>query len=221
MKNKKIVSFVASLTMLATASGLTAFASSLLSEKAETPEIVTEEETAEDVAEETEEETEAAEEAAEEEAVNEEAAEVLEEIADEVPDVIAETLEELQPVKPISKGEILAKIDEVFDFDAQDFKDDDAKAAWFAFCEELKASEPKKAEPPVAPVEGEEPIAPPAPVEGEAPIAPPAPIEGEAPIAPPAPIHDDKKPEPPAGPAAPHAAVEAETVTESAEAEAE
>ena len=50
MKNKKIVSFVASLTMLATTSGLTAFAGSFLNEKpekAETPEIVTEEETAE------------------------------------------------------------------------------------------------------------------------------------------------------------------------------
>ena len=174
---KKIVSVVASLAMLTSVSGLSAFAANCLTEAPEEAEtVVAEAETGTEAAG-TESETEA----------------VLEEIAEEVPEAIAKTLEDIEPGRPVGKHEILAKIDEVFDFDAQDFKDDDAKATWFAFCEELKASEPQKPADdkiaPPAPVEDEE-ITPPAPVEGEE-IAPPAPAEDEK-IAPPAPAEDEK-----------------------------
>ena len=151
--SKKIVSAVAALTMLASVSGLTVFAGNALAKEPKQPEIV-EEQPEEAAAEETEaaEEAEAeeTEEAAEEEAAEAETEEtveeapaeeadteaeaVIEEVAEEAPEVIAETLEDIKPAKPIDKKAILEKIDEVFDAEKQDFKDDQAKADWFAFC---------------------------------------------------------------------------------------
>ncbi len=113
------------------------------------------------------------------------------------PPVADETEKPEPPVKPVTVKE-LAK--SVFDLEAQDFVDDDAKAEWFAYCAEHVFAEPVKPEAPVKPEDdGTKP---------EPPVKPED--DGTKPEPPVKPEDDGTKPEPPVKPEAPIAPVKPE-----------
>ncbi len=97
------------------------------------------------------------------------------------PPVADETEKPEPPVKPVTVKE-LAK--SVFDLEAQDFVDDDAKAAWFAYCADHVFAEPVKPEAPVKPED--DGTKPEPPVKPETPIAP---VKPESPADAPIPPH--------------------------------
>lgn len=235
---KQIISLIAAVTTLSAITGASAFAASLNSEDKqvkEQPPVVAEEAAEADEAAETEEaadETAAAEDETEATEAAEDAAEetVTEAVADEdlgeevtvvaedgtKPEPPAEA-EGVKPPKHIGKREMAEMIANVFDTEAMDFKDDEAKTAWFEFIE-LYLTEPAAPQP----GEGPAPIEIVKPEDGTKPEPPAGPAEDGTkpeppvgPIAPPvAPAEDGTKPQPPVGPAAHSHVAPGETTTE-------
>ena len=185
--NKRIMTAIAAISMLSAATGVTAFASNLAKNdpKPEKETVISQD------AEEATEEAPAAEDA--------EAPAVEDAEAPAVEDAEAPAVEEAEkPEKPVGKHEIVDMIGASFDFDAEDFKDADAKTSWFEFCKGgLKKDLEKPAKPEKPAVE------PPKPAEkADEEIEKPAKPEKPA-VEPPKPIENGEKPEPPVPPVKP------------------
>ena len=229
--NKRIMTAIAAISMLSAATGVTAFASNLAKNdpKPEKETVISQdaeeatEEAAEEATEEAAEEAPAAEDAEAPVAEDAEAPAVEDAEAPAVEDAEAPAVEEAEkPEKPVGKHEIVDMIGASFDFDAEDFKDADAKTSWFEFCKgglkkdlEKPAKPEKPAVEPPKPVEkADEEIEKPAKPEKPA-VEPPKPAEKadeeiekpakpEKPaVEPPKPIENGEKPEPPVPPVKP------------------
>ena len=240
--NKRIMTAIAAISMLSAATGVTAFASNLAKNdpKPEKETVISQDaeeatdEAAEKAAEEAAEEAAApAVEEAEKPAVEEAEKPAVEDAeapaAEETEDAEAPAVEEAEkPEKPVGKHEIVDMIGASFDFDAEDFKDADAKTSWFEFCKgglkkDLeKPAKPEKpaVEPPKPAEKADEEIEKPAKPEKPA-VEPPKPAdEAEKPQPPVAPVKPEVEPPKPhlhEGPKAPEKEQAAETVEAEAE----
>ena len=205
--NKRIMTAITAISMLSAATGVTAFASNLAKNdpKPEKETVISQdaeeatEEAAEEATEEAAEEAPAAEDAEAPAVEDAEAPAVEDAEAPAVEDAEAPAVEEAEkPEKPVGKHEIVDMIGASFDFDAEDFKDADAKTSWFEFCKGgLKKDLEKPAKPEKPAVE------PPKPVEkADEEIEKPAKPEKPA-VEPPKPIENGEKPEPPVPPVKP------------------
>ena len=235
--NKRIMTAIAAISMLSAATGVTAFASNLAKNdpKPEKETVISQEaeeatdEAAEKAAEEAAEEAAApAVEEAEKPAVEDAEAPAAEETEDAEAPAVEEAEKPEKPEKPVGKHEIVDMIGASFDFDAEDFKDADAKTSWFEFCKgglkkDLeKPAKPEKpaVEPPKPAEKADEEIEKPAKPEKPA-VEPPKPAdEAEKPQPPVAPVKPEVEPPKPhlhEGPKAPEKEQAAETVEAEAE----
>ena len=168
MNYKKITAAITAICLLSVATGATALAAKNIAADTAEDSVVTEEtteateETTEEATDEEAAEDEEATEAPEAEKPVKPAPPVIEdEEITEGEEVEEDTEKPEKPAKPAKKAgkkEIVEMINVTFDFEAADFVDDDAKAAWFEFCLNNLEDAAPKADKPAADKDADKPV---------------------------------------------------------------